>query len=231
MKSESYFVEHAAKEALSTPYTTGDAEADHLLAEARRHIYYWPTNFGGFEARVSLVEDQHRYDGSLKARSAREIELNVDSLEDKRWYLFQIEELVAHRESPDVSKMALKTGCRLGDNDQAYGQQVFLLGDKMESFYRVRDNKLTQIGRNYKNQKLRIHIEQHVEWSNRFISSVYNAFYFDLVENSLVKVETYLDTYQNIEGLALPLARRVTAVEKGQCKTRTIELSEMALIK
>ena len=172
---KSLFVEEASAQVAATHPVEGDAQATRLLAEARGRIYYWPQDFPGFRCTLEVSEGTERFTGQLLATSSRRFEIEVDGYTHDRWLRFQIEELLAHRESPAVSKMVLQTGCSWGDWDHVYGRKVLLLGDKMESFYRLRDHKLTQIGRNYRNQKLLINIDSHHGCRGFFASHSYTA--------------------------------------------------------
>lgn len=215
--SESLFVEEAARVAATEPRLPGEAEADALLAEARASIYHWPQDFSGFSCGLSVVRSGlPEMSGRFTAPCSRKLQLEGDFGEDPRWLRFQLEELVSHREAPEKSKMANHTGATLGDLDPIYGQQVYLAGDSMRSFHRIKDRRLTQIGRAYRGQDLLITIDAHHEIINRFAAQAYTAFYRSQEDGALKKVETYLDLYLEVQGIHLPHLRRlVTATSRG----------------
>ena len=219
--SESLFVEEAARAAALEPQLPGEETADRLLAEARAAIYHWPKEFSGFSASLSVLSsDGSHHRGAVSARSSRNLEIEGDFGEDPRWLRFQLEELLSHRESPEVSKMANRTGATLGDFDPIYGQQVFLAGDSMGSFYRIANRRLTQIGRKYRSH----------EFEEKFVAWSYTAFYRSLGDGALKKVETYLDSYREVESVHLPASRRVVTAEATGVRATELRFSEHRLL-
>jgi hypothetical protein len=226
---KSVFVEEASAQVAATEPVAGDPVATRMLAEARAHIYYWPADFRGFRSRIEVVEGTSSFVGSLEAPSSRKFQIQLEGFPRDKWLRFQIEELVAHRESPAVSKMVLQTGCELGDFDQVYGQQVLLLGDKMQSFYRLRDQKLTQIGRVFRGQRLLINIDEHLDCGGKFASTHYTAFYWEL-DGRLAKCETYLDRYALVGSHYLPEERRYSLADGQGLRSCSIRFQESQLL-
>lgn len=228
-KQESLFVEQAAKEAEETPVLTGEPEATKLLEEARSYIYYWPEEFQGFQSTLSLIEGSQEYKGKLNVISSRNYSLELDGYPEVKWVKYQIEEILAHRESPNISKMSSKTGAELGDWDGIYGRKVVLLGDRMKSYYRIKDKKIMQISRSYNLLTFLINIDQHQVCNGRFAATSYNAFYWSNDKNSLEKVETYYDNYQEVGNLFIPIERRYSICDSSGIKSRSIMLKEIEL--
>ena len=196
----SSFVENAAFEVAQSEIVPGDPRADTLLSEARAAIYHWPADFAGFTAQLQYQEGESELQGVLSCPSSRGLKLDLSGLEDSRWLRFQLEELASHREAPSVSKMASRTGCSFGDWDQIYGRRLDFLGDKMNSFYRIKDNKLCQIGRSTKNQDFIINIDEHQCCQERWVATFYTATYWERESGAVIKTETYQDRYKDVGG-------------------------------
>ncbi|MCA9777558.1 MAG: DUF3386 family protein [Candidatus Eremiobacteraeota bacterium] len=228
---KSVFVEQAAQEAAEAEIVPGDGRADALLREARARIYHWPADFRGFECKIAYLDGVDSFEGTLSTGGSRRIELDLPGLADSRWLRFQIEELLAHREAPEVNKMASKTGCSWGDWDENYGRRIDFLGDKMSSFYRIKDRKLTQIGRRYKGRNFIINIDAHHSYDDKFVANFYTAYYWSNEDEKLVQVETYLDEYQKVGEVHLPARRLVTEAVDGKLRSRCVSFSEPALLK
>jgi hypothetical protein len=229
-QQKSLFIEPAARAVESDPRLPGEAAADRLLAEARSFIYYWPEDFGGFSALLRVHQTgQPDFCSRLLAPSSRKMEIEEEFTPDPRWLRYQLEELISHRESPKVSKMVNTTGAKLGDCDPIYGQQVYLRGDSMQSYYRIRDRRLTQIGRQYRSQDLLINIDDHHQFGQRFASKCYSAFYRALESGELLKVETYRDDYVRQGEVFLPLRRRVSTASAAGVHTVELAFSEHTL--
>ncbi|PTY01526.1 hypothetical protein DB346_12295 [Verrucomicrobia bacterium LW23] len=228
------FADHAAHAALDTQRfeNQGDQYADSLLREARAHVYHWSADFPGFEASLILLDGAERHYGDLRVRSSRDITLGCPGAPEEAaaWARSQLEELVAHRESPDVSKMASKAGVTRGDLHAVYGTRVTFTGDRMESYYRIADHKIVEIGRAYGKMRFVIHIDEHQECDNRYAASHYTVFYFDRATDALTKVETYLDRYTRVGDYFLPAERRYTEAAAGKLHTRALLLQGTRLI-
>ncbi len=217
MASTSVFVENAANEVANEAVFAGDEKANELLASARRHIYHWPRFFEGFTADLTFTMDGQVYQGHFRASESRRIEVKWEQEFDNRWMRFQLEELLSHREAPERSKIASKTGCEMGDYDPIYGQKIIFVGDKMGSFYRIRDEKIMQIGRSYGNTTFIINIDSHHNFGTpgrpAYAAADYTAFYWAKDSGRLTKTETYRDAYEMIGGIALPAERRVSIAQ------------------
>lgn len=222
----SSFIEQAQKEVAAAPIVAGEAQADALLAQCRSGIYHWPAGFAGFLASLRYDDGPSSFEGSLLCAGSRRLELNLPGLEETRWLRFQVEEMISHREAPEVSRMASKTGCALGDWDAIYGRRIDFLGDKMESFYRIREGKLCQIGRAYKKERFVINIDTHQLCDGRWAASCYTAFYWSKLEGALLKTETYLDSYEEWNGVFLPAERRVSEASSAGLRHRRLTLSD-----
>ncbi len=228
---ESVFVEKAAREAAETQVVCGDAEAGRLLAETRAAIYHWPKDFKGFACRLRILAGGDEWRGSLRAGGSRNYELAVPSFPHQPWLRFQIEEFLAHREHPTVSRMASPTGVVFGDDDSVYGRRIDFLGDKMGSWYRIRDRKLTMIGRSYARQRFVITIDAHEECSpGRYASTYYTAYYWNLESEKLNRVEAFMDDYIRLGGESLPARRRYVETTDSGMVSRSVEFLDHELL-
>ena len=234
----SVFVEKAAAEVRGSERFAGDPAADALLAAARKRIYHWPEDFFGFRATLVVREGPDEWRGPFEAVSSRNhrFELGAScgagggAFGEGKWLRFQIEELLAHREPPRVSGMASKAGVIFGDEDATYGRQVIFQGDKMGSFYRLKDECITQIGRGYGGLRFVINIDQHQNCGAQFAASAYTAAYRDAASGTLSRTEIYLDRYEPLSGIYLPAERRYTEANATRTFTRQITFENLALL-
>ena len=234
----SVFVEKAAAEVRGSERFAGDPAADALLAAARQRIYHWPEDFFGFRATLVVREGGDEWRGSFEAVSSRNhrFELGPSSragggnFGEIKFLRFQIEELLAHREPPRVSGMASKAGVVFGDDDAVYGRQVIFQGDKMGSYYRLKNERITQIARGYGGLRFVINIDQHQDCRGRFAAAAYTAVYRDAATGTLVRTETYLDRYEAVSGIYLPVERRYTEAGATRTFTRQITFENPALL-
>lgn len=228
------FVARAQAEAQKSPVVVGEVYAGRLLQQAREHIYFWPVDFGGFRCQLTVTGEGGPWTATLVAPSSRAFRLQEvhGCPELTRWAHYQVGEILGHREHPRNSRMASKSGVNLGDDHPIYGQRLDFAGDKMASYYRVRDHKITQISRTYAGQSFVICIDRHLELDGYFVASNYSAFYSD-PDGSLVKVETYQDDYvptAQPNGVWLPALRRFTVVQGKQREHRDLRFDQHELL-
>lgn len=228
--SESLFVEKAAADLIGSEKHQGDPEADAMLQSVRDRIYYWPSDFPGFCGRLTVREGTQEYRGGFHAQSSRRYTADLPEYPDAKWLKYQMEELIAHRECTSVSHIASKAGVVFGNTDQIYGRRVDFVGDKMGSFYRLKDSRITQIGRGYGKVRFIINIDSHCDCDGRFAAQNYSVFYFDSTTGNLTKTESYYDRYERFGDLWLPVERRVSEATDSGLRTRQILLQEIYVI-
>lgn len=176
------------------------------------------------------MEGDRAYHGRLRCQGSRKLQLEMEGLEDPRWVRYQVEEMVAHREAPSVSRMASETGCSWGDDDGVYGRRIDFIGDRMLSFYRIKDRRITQIGRNYKSRKFIINIDSHQVCGGKFAAQSYVSFYWSREDHRLLKTEVYHDSYQQFGQLHLPVARRFNEATEAKLVCRNLKFENIELI-
>jgi iron complex transport system ATP-binding protein len=229
--NESLFVEKAAADLVGSERHKGDPEADAMLESTRAKIYYWPENFGGYCGHIHVREGGNSYKGGVHIQSSRRYTVDLPEFPEAKWLKYQIEELIAHREATSVSHIASKAGVVFGDMDSVYGQRVDFVGDKMESFYRLKDGRITQIGRSYGKVRFVINIDEHTNCGGRFAAQSYTVFYFESASGRLTKTETYLDRYEHFQGeVWLPVERRWSEATDNGLRTRQILFTDLHVI-
>lgn len=231
---ESEFIEKARQETATAPILPGDPAAQAFLQEARAAIYHWPENFPGFACQLEVRENDQTWSARLEARSSRQYQIQAPTGEPPggfRWLRFHLEEFLAHREHPKVAGMTSATGVTFGDDHPIYGRRVDFLGDKMGSFYHIRDRKIRLIGRSYPRESFLITIDRHAEHHGRFAATDYSAFYWDRSKGHLLRCEQYRDDYTLVDDHLLPAARVYTVTEpKTTLITREIRFVQPQLL-
>lgn len=215
----SIFAAPAAGAAASAPVVAGDPEAGRLLAEARSRIYQWPADFPGLVCDLQVIDGEDVYPMHLTARSSRELRLSGAG---PAWVRFQVEELLSHREAPQVSRMHSGTGVVFGSDDALYGREIRFLGDPTDAAYRIRDRRITQIARTYKGTRLILNVDAHHILAGGYAAAAYTAWYWALDGSGLRKSEAYLDRYQRVQGLYLPSSRHCSVATQEGLRTRAI---------
>lgn len=228
------FVARAAAEAETAVPMAGEAEAGWMLEQVRQRIYFWQPDFGGFRCQLQIVGEGGPWSAVLVAASSRDFRFEEvrGCPQLTRWAHYQVGEILGHREHPSRSKMASRSGVRMGDDDPIYGRRLDFVGDRLASYYRVKDLRITQIARTYAGQSFVICIDRHHSIQDRFVASNYTAYYSD-PDGSLVKVENYQDDYLPLpdhDHLWLPSERRFTVVEGSRREHRSLQFTRHELL-
>jgi hypothetical protein len=107
------------------------------------------------------------------------------------------------------------------------GRRVLLTGGRLESWYRIKNQQYTQIGRMTPMTERRVNTIERYDLApdGRQYSSHYVMTYFTLDGQSVIGMESYVNEYVAIRGAWLPLRRRVSFGESGIVKTRIIEFA------
>ncbi|GAB4246917.1 MAG: hypothetical protein OHK005_12880 [Candidatus Methylacidiphilales bacterium] len=221
----SAFTNKASHEVETAPTLPGDPAAQALLDEARAAIYHWPTSFPGFSCTLQVLEAGHTWSGQLTARSSRDYQITSTDSEPPggdRWLRYHLEEFLAHREHPSISRMTSRTGVTFGEDHPIYGRRIDFLGDKMNSFYHIADRRIRLIGRSYPKESFLITIDRHLELNHTFAATDYSAFYWSRSTGQLLRTETYRDQYVPVGDLLLPASRIYTV--SGEHATLTTRL-------
>lgn len=229
-ETSSLFVEKAAADLVGSERHQGDPAADRLLQGVRDQIYYWPPSFQGFCGHLVVRDSGQEHIGGFHAGGSRRYTIELPGYPEEKWLKYQIEELIAHREATSVSHIASKAGVTFGDDDAVYGQRVDFVGDKMESWYRLKEGKITQIGRSYGKVRFIINIDEHCNCDGRFAAQAYTVFYFESATGRLSKTETYLDRYEKHAGVWLPVERRFSEATDAGLRTRQILFTNLHVI-
>jgi len=212
-----------------------DPVARLLVSEAHSRMYKWPSSFAGYRAHVTLNEDGRIWAGEVTLVPRKDIAVELAGVDPS------LQEWV--RERLWTQGMHLASGS-FEEGDGKYvlsfdpeenpavlhprGRRVLLTGGRLESWYRIKNHLYTQIGRLTPMTERRVNTIERYEQApdGRQYSSHYVMTYFTLDAQSVSGMESYVNEYLDVDGMWLPLRRRVSFGENGAVKTRVIELSQ-----
>ncbi|MGI8650480.1 MAG: DUF3386 family protein [Rubrobacter sp.] len=82
----------------------------------------------------------------------------------------------------------------------------------MESVYRVRSGEITQVERRFGDLRFTVNIQarQRIPEDGRSLPVHYCIVYWSRANNRVVRTDLYRDGYHEVEGIYLPLSRRIT---------------------
>ena len=211
-----------------------DPAARRLVKETHSRMYKWPVGFGGYRACLSLNDDGRAVIGavSLVPRKETTVELPGADPALQEWVRERLWTQGMHLAYSPFEEGDGKYVLSFDpDEDPAMphprGRRILLTGGRLDSWYRIKDRQYTQIGRMTPMTERRINtIERYgLAPDGTQYSSHYVMTYFTLDGRSVIGMESYVNEYIEVQGLWLPLRRRVAYGDQGNMKTRVIELS------
>ena len=209
-----------------------DSKAREILRRANEKTYRWPMGFSGFSADLICEQVGQVSKGQLQLKSARELTVRLDDESLQKWAEGQIGMMATHRGARPFEESDGRYSLTLGDDDHhPFGQLIFIHGDGMNSKYRIKDDRITQINRSMERMRFTINVEDSLTTSDGyFLTTRYTVYYFSPSDNHLQNVESYFDNHSVVDGMYLPGTRRISFVEEQQVITRSLRFLNHTLL-
>ncbi|MBI4400037.1 MAG: DUF3386 family protein, partial [Nitrospirae bacterium] len=157
-----------------------DPKARALLRQAFEKTARWQPDFKGFTADLRVNGNGKEVQGSLTVKGPKEVTLNLPDPELQKWAENQIAMIAVHRGPRSFEESDGKFALTLGDDlDHPLGPKLFIHGDGMHSFYRIKGDRITQINRKTPHIAFTINIEDSaVTQDGTFITTRYTVYYY-----------------------------------------------------
>ena len=220
-----------------TPTNTENSVADEpearaLLQRAFEGTARWQPDFKGFSADLTVNTNGHQVSGTVIVKGPREVTVQLPDETIQKWASEQIGMIAVHRaprkfeESDGKHRLTLETA-----TDHPLGQRLNLHGDGMQSFYRIKDDRITQINRKMPHVAFTINVEESSTTLERtHLTTKYTVYYFAPQDGSLRNVESFTDTHVRVGSSDLPGTRRIISYENGEVMVRTMTFRNHKLL-
>ena len=201
-----------------------DPVARDLLRRAFENTARWQTDFRGFQADIQVNVNGKEIKGSVTVKGPRDVSVHLPDEDLQKWAQNQIGMIAVHRGPRNFEESDGKYGLTLEGNDvHPLGQRLNIQGDGMESWYRIKNDRITQINRKTPHVAFTINVEDSTTTQdNRHLTTRYTVYYFSSKDRSLQNVESFTDTHTRISSSDLPATRRIIAFENGEVITKTL---------
>ena len=225
-------METYTRQVAQTVTVQDDPNARELLLRVFERTARWGADFPGFSATLSANDDGAEHRGTLKVTPPRAVEVSLSEAAVQQWAQQQLASLVGHRAYRAFDQSDGKYVLTLGPEEaHPLGRLVYIHGDGMQSRYRVRDERILQIHRTMERVKFTINIEDTTTTRNgKVLTTRFTVYYFATSTGQLTQVESFADDYIEVHGIVLPRLRRVTCVDDGEVKVRTLTLCDHAFL-
>lgn len=214
-----------------------DKEAWMLLKKAHDSRQVLPKDFEGFDAKLFYTVNGKKYAGTIEFRNRRggtTIDIDMPKSE-LGWMKDKLLSMIGHRRGGDFAKQDGRYNITFAkkNKENRLGKLV-VLHDKLNSSYRVKDNKVLEVTREMGNTSFTIAVMQSMTADpGKYLAHHFTVTYRDKTTNSIKRVDGYRDKYKKLDGVWLPIRRNVLTI-KPAVKTpelRKIELKEVKVLK
>lgn len=209
-----------------------DPQARELLRRAYERTSRWGKDFPGFSAELICNDQGKMVRGSVTVKSVREVEVELSDEVLQKWAQGQVAMMAIHRASRPFEEADGRYILTLGDEDNhPLGRLVYIHGDGMNSRYRIKDDRITQINRSMERIKFTINVEESLTTQDgKHLTTRYTVYYFSPLDGKLLQAESYADQHAVVprQGPApappfyLPGQRRIAYTENGETITRVL---------
>lgn len=211
---------------------TDDPQARALLQRAFEGTARWQSDFRGFSADLTVNTNGHQVTGTVVVKGPRDVTVQLPDEAIQKWAQEQIGMIAVHRaprkfeESDGKHRLTLEAG-----SDHPLGQRLNLHGDGMQSFYRIKDNRITQINRKMPHVAFTINVEESSQTQDqKHLTTKYTVYYFAPQDGTLRNVESFTDTHVRVGTSDLPATRRIISYENGEVMVRTMTFRNHKLL-
>lgn len=210
----------------------GDPAAYALLKQAHDNRSAFPASLSGLTADVAVNDNGAEFTGALTYNTTGDVTLHLSgaSTETQQWAHDELESALAHRRSEDFAHGDGSHAITFAPDDHSPLGRKVLLNDGMNSSYRVKDGRLTEVNRSMgpMNFTITMMADRTVD-GDRYLPSQFIVTYF-APGGAIQRVDAFTDEYARVAGAWVPSYRRVVTAEKGGFTTRSIALSHVKLL-
>ncbi len=209
-----------------------DAEARALLRRAFDNTARWQADFKGFTANLRINIGGKETSGPVTVKGPREVTAEIGDAEIRKWAEGQIGMIAVHRSPRSFEESDGKHTLTLaGDSDHPLGPRLDIHGDGMQSCYRIKGDRITQINRKTPHIGFTINIEDSaVTAEGKFLTTRYSVYYYSPKDGTLTNVECFTDTHSRVGSSDLPATRRIISYEDGGVVVKTLTFENHTML-
>jgi Protein of unknown function (DUF3386) len=216
------------------PTVSDDPRAREALRHAFENTARWPAGFKGFTADLTVNINGKEFHGPLTVKGPREVSVQLSDGDVQKWAQDQLAMIAVHRGPRTFEESDGKYSLTMADDGHPLGTRLDIHGS--HSFYRLKDNRITQINRTMSHPGMApfaftINVEDSaVTQDNKNLTTKYTVYYFSPDDGKLKNVESFTDTHVRVGAADLPATRRIIAFESGSVIVKSLALTRHQLL-
>lgn len=197
-----------------------DPRARDLLRRAFEATARWPKDFQGFTADLTVNVNGKETNGSVIVKSPREVSVQLTDGDIQKWAQEQLGMIAVHRGPRSFDESDGKYTLTMEEDGHPLGVKLTIHGSN--SYYRLKDNRITQINRKMAHPGMNpfaftINVEESaVTKDQKNLTSKYTVYYYSPTDGTLTNVESFTDTHVRVGACDMPATRRIITYEGKQ---------------
>lgn len=211
-----------------------DPQARELLRRAFEGTARWPKDFKGFTADLTVNVNGKETSGPVIVKSPREVSVQLGDGETQKWAQEQLGMIAVHRGPRSFEESDGKYSLTMEEDGHPFGTKLNIHGS--HSFYRIKDNRITQINRKMAHPGMNpiaftINVEESaITQDQKNLTTKYTVYYYSPTDGKLTNVESFTDTHVRVGSSDLPATRRIITYEGGQVVVKKLAFTNHKLL-
>lgn len=216
------------------PTVADDPRARDLLRQAFEATARWPKDFQGFTADLTVNVNGKETSGSVMVKSPREVSVQLGDGETQKWAQEQLGMIAVHRGPRSFEESDGKYSLTMEEDGHPFGTKLTIHGSN--SFYRVNNNRITQINRKMAHPGMNpfaftINVEESaVTQDQKNLTTKYTVYYYSPTDGKLTNVDSFTDSHVRVGACDLPAARRIITYENNQVIVKNLTFKNHKLL-
>jgi hypothetical protein len=211
-----------------------DPQARDLLRRAFERTARWPKDFTGFTADLTVNVNGKETSGPVIVKGPREVSVQLDNGDIQKWAQEQLGMIAVHRGPRSFEESDGKYSLTMEEDGHPFGTKLNIHGSN--SFYRIKDNRITQINRKMAHPGMNpfaftINVEESaITQDQKNLTTKYTVYYYSPTDGKLTNVESFTDTHLRVGSSDLPATRRIITYEDGQVIVKNLTFTNHKLL-
>lgn len=211
-----------------------DPRARDLLRRAFEATARWPKDFQGFTADLTVNVNGNETNGSVLVKSPREVSVQLGDGDIQKWAQEQLGMIAVHRGPRSFDESDGKYTLTMEEDGHPLGVKLTIHGSN--SYYRLKDNRITQINRKMAHPGMNpfaftINVEESaITKDQKNLTTKYTVYYYSPTDGTLTNVESFTDTHIRIGACDLPATRRIITYEGKQVVVKYLNFTNHSLL-
>jgi hypothetical protein len=211
-----------------------DPNARALLRRAFEKTARWPSDFKGFTADLTININGKITSGPVMVKGPREVSVQLGDSDLQKWVQDQLGMIAVHRGPRSFEQSDGQYVLTMTEDGHPLGVRLDIHGSN--SFYRLKDDRITQINRKMAHPGMApfaftINVEESaVTQDQKNLTTKYTVYYYAPADGRLNNVESFTDTHVRLGASDLPATRRISSFENGEVVVKVLTFTNHRLL-